>query len=130
MSLWYSRLAAAEEDYQAFFVFLPDEQEIPRVEYQFDKRLRDEIESLRSSLLPTLALAFDLCKHAGVSQKWQLNAIRLGRSDYPADLFRGKTRMPAVLIGNVAHARPESFAAADLGHGGCIRPLSHDCRQI
>ncbi|KAL8640382.1 MAG: hypothetical protein Q9226_008756, partial [Calogaya cf. arnoldii] len=114
MSLWYSRLAATDEDYRTFFGISPGEQEIPRVGYHFDERVKDEIELLRNSLHPTLAMAFDCCKHSGVSQKWLLNAIRFERRDYPTEVFRGETSMPAVLIGDAAHARPGIFAPDDM----------------
>lgn len=116
MSLWYSRLAASDEDYANYFGFSKDERDIPRVEYSYDPLVASEIESLYSQLPFSLAAAYELCKRGGVSQKWYLNSVRLRRSDLETQVFRNGLSMPAVSIGNAAHAIPELFSPGDINH--------------
>ena len=47
MSLCYSRMTTSDQDYLDFFGFLPDEREIPRVEYKFNVTIAEEIDSLQ-----------------------------------------------------------------------------------
>ena len=113
MTLWYSRLTASLKDYHDFFGFQIDERDTPRVEYRFDEMIGRELDSLQPLPAP-FATAFTLCKNIGVSQKWYLNAIRMRRSDLASDVFSDGLSMPAVLIGNAAHAIPEILSPADI----------------
>lgn len=113
MTLWYSRLTATAQDYHDFFGFQFDERDTPRVEYRFDEMIGQELDSLQPLPAP-FATAYTLCKNTGVSQKWYLNAVRMRRSDLATEVFSDGLSMPAVLIGNAAHAIPEILSLADI----------------
>ncbi len=113
MTLWYSRMAASPQDYHSLFGFAPDERDTPRVDYRFNATIGAEIDSLQP-LPPPFAAAYELCKNIGVSQKWYLNSVKMGRSDLATDVFSGGLSMPAVLVGNAAHAIPDILSPADI----------------
>lgn len=71
-------MATNDEDYHAFFGLAPDEKDIPRVEYEFNTMVAEEINAMRL-LHPQIAMAFELCKEFGVSQQWNLNSVQTGR---------------------------------------------------
>ena len=129
MSLWYSRLITSNEDYERFFGFSPDETNIPRVEYQFDAMVAEELDSLQP-LPDPFDVAYKLCRSGGVSQKWRLHCVRLRspRNMLPTEVERDGLSMPAVLIGNAAHAIPETLSAGDIS---CAMMDAVDlCRMI
>lgn len=113
MTLWYSRLTTSPQDYRAFFGFQPHERDIPQVDYRFDEMIGAEIESLQP-LPPSFAAAYELCKNKGVSQKWYLNSVQMGRADLATNVFRDGLSMPAVLVGSAAHSIPEFLSPADI----------------
>ena len=113
MNLWYSRLTISNQDYHAFFGLQPDETDTPRVDYKFDKMIGGELDSLQPLPAP-FATAYELCKNIGVSQRWNLNSVRMRRCQVATDVFSDGLSMPAVLIGNAAHAIPEIFSPADI----------------
>ena len=113
MTLWYSRLTKSTQDYHDFFGFQPDERDTPRVDYRFDEMIGRELDSLQPLPAPS-ATAYTHCKNNSVSQKWYLNALRMRRSDLATDVVSDGMSMPAVLIGNAAHAIPEILSAADI----------------
>lgn len=72
-----------------------------------------EIGSLQP-LPPPFAAAYNFCKTAGLSQKWYLNCVRMRRSDCDITVSRCGVTVPAVLVGNAAHAVPEIYSPADI----------------
>lgn len=113
MSFWCSRETKSDLDYRNFFGMLPDERDIPRVDYKFNAMIAEEINALQPLPSP-FAAAYELCKDKGVSQKWYLNSVRMERGDLATDVFSGGLSMPAVLIGNAAHAIPELLSLDDI----------------
>ena len=114
MTFWYSRMSASPQDYHSLFGFAPDERDTPRVDYRFDATIGAEIDSLQP-LPPPFAAAYELCKNIGVSQKLYLNSVKMGRSELATDVFSGGLSMPAVLVGNAAHAIPDILFPAHIG---------------
>lgn len=113
MNLWYSRLTTSNQDYHAFFGRRTNERDTPRVDYKLDKMVAGELDSLQPLPAP-FAAAYEVCKKSGVSQKWNLNSVRMMRSQVATDVFSGGLSMAAVLIGNAAHTIPELFSPADI----------------
>ena len=116
VSLWYSRLITSDEDYYKFYGFSPNESNMPHVDYKFNALVAeeiDEIESLRPLPHP-FDVAYNLCKAGGVSQKWKLHSVQ--GSALQTDIMRKGLSMPAVLIGNAAHAIPETFSPGDISN--------------
>ena len=116
MSLWYSRMSKSFEDYHAFFGFDPDERKTPRVSYGYDPMIADEIDSLQPLPAP-LAAAYDLCRNAGSSQKWHLTAVGqkiFNEFQMTTKVVSGGLSLPAVLIGDAAHAIPIALSRGDI----------------
>ena len=116
LSLWYSRLITSDEDYHRFFGFPPDETNMPHVEYEFNGMVAEEIDKIKSlqSLPHPFDIAYDLCKAGSVSQKWRHHAVRA--VPLPPEVMRQGISIPAVLIGNAAHAIPETFSPDDISN--------------
>ena len=106
-------MTTSNEDYYAFIGFQPNETDTPKVDYKFDKMIGGELDSLQPLPAP-FATAYEICKNTCVSQKWNLNSVRMTRSQVATDVFSDGLSMPAVLIGNAAHAIPELISPADI----------------
>ena len=113
MTLWYSRMNTSSQDYQALFGFLPDERDTLRVDHRFDAKIGAEIDSLQS-LTSSFAAAYEICTNVGVSQKWYLNSVMMGRNDLATDVFSNGSSMPAILVGNAAHFISDILSSADI----------------
>lgn len=113
MTFWYSRMSTSSHHYQALFGFLSDERDTSRVDYRFDGKIGAEIDSLQS-LISSFATAYELCKKVGVSQKWYLNSVMMGRNDLATDVFSDSLSMPAILVGNAARFISDILSSADI----------------
>ena len=101
-------MIASKEDFERFWGFSVEERDIPRVEYQFNPMIKDEIDSLLPLPHP-FDRAYELCKSFGISRKRPMNCVRTEGRELTNYVGRGGLTMPAVLIGNAAHAVPEDF---------------------
>ena len=107
LSLWFSRMITSEEDYHAFYGVPITEKSRTRPDFQFDPIVAAEIETLQP-LPPPLEMAYAQCKASSVSQKMALNCVMgVSRSTRSEEIVRGNVSLPAVMIGDAAHAIPE-----------------------
>ena len=84
-----------------------------RVDYRFDAKIGAEIDSLQS-LTSSFAAAYELCTNVGVSQKWYLKSVMMGRNDLATDVFSNGSSMTAILVGNAAHFISDILSSADI----------------
>ena len=130
MSLWYSRASRSIQDLGAFFAFSPEEKRNSRPSHAYDPMIAEEIHCLQPLPAP-LALAYELCKAAGVSHKYRLLAVR-HRGEYGpqpiTEVIAGELRLPTVLIGGAAHAIPTTFSRGDINDA--IYDALDLCRMI
>ena len=109
-ALWYSRKAASPEEYRSFYKHSLEARDTHRVEYIFGSAVATEIESL--GLLPRpFHRAYPLCKLMRVSQRLTLNCFRGPGGTLATTIYRDGLTMPAVVIGDAAHALPHPFSA-------------------
>ena len=113
LSLWYSRMITSNEDFHNFWGHSAEEREILRVEYEYDSMIKDEIDSLLP-LPPPFEKAYKLCTSSGIHRRSSLNCVRTGGRELTTEINRDNLTMPAVLIGDAAHAIPEMFSPADI----------------
>ena len=113
LTLCYSRPVTSRQDFREFYGFDIHERVVPRVEYTFNADVAQEIQSL-GPLPSPIDLAFHYCKARAIGQKWQLNAIRMGMQQLAPEVVRNGMSMPAVLIGNAAHALPDICSAGSI----------------
>ena len=113
MSLWYSRMTTSPTDYNAFFGCPAYGRSIQPVSYKFDPMVAREIDSLQP-LAPPFGVAYDICKDVGVSQKINLLSVQMAKRELKTAVTSHGLNLPAVLIGDAAHAIPETLSSRDI----------------